>query len=123
MGNNIYGSPFLTNGYNMIHNKFESYWLSQLTGIPKGTIQKIFTGVTKSPRYETLQALERVLKPENPSKASESTKGLYMESRQSGADAGVNQADRVCETAVPYGQKKQGEYTLEDYYALPEDMN
>ena len=33
--------------------------LSQLTGIPKGTIQKIFTGVTKSPRYETLQALER----------------------------------------------------------------
>ena len=26
--------------------------LSQLTGIPKGTIQKIFTGVTKSPRYE-----------------------------------------------------------------------
>ena len=30
--------------------------LSQLTGIPKGTIQKIFTGVTKSPRYETLQA-------------------------------------------------------------------
>ena len=37
--------------------------LSQLTGIPKGTIQKIFTGVTKSPRYDTLQALERVLKP------------------------------------------------------------
>ena len=34
--------------------------LSQLTGIPKGTIQKIFTGVTKSPRYDTLQALERV---------------------------------------------------------------
>lgn len=22
---------------------------------------------------------------------------------------------------MPYGQKKQGEYTLEDYYALPED--
>ena len=152
MGNNIYGSPFLTNGYNMIHNKFVSYCirfalsiermiamnlsqmqyykqqygysydrLSQLTGIPKGTIQKIFTGVTKSPRYETLQALERVLKPENPSKAAESTKGPYMESRQFGVDAGVNQADRVCETAVPYGQKKQGEYTLEDYYALPED--
>lgn len=47
--------------------------------------------------------------------------GLYMESRQYGADAGVNQSDRVCETVVPYGQKKQGEYTLEDYYALPED--
>ena len=42
--------------------------LSQLTGIPKGTIQKIFTGVTKSPRYDTLQALERVLKPVNQDK-------------------------------------------------------
>ena len=33
----------------------------------------------------------------------------------------INQPDMVCGAAVPYGQKKQGEYTLEDYYALPED--
>lgn len=28
----------------------------------------------------------------------------------------------VCEPAVKYGEKKPGEYTLEDYYALPEDV-
>ena len=87
--------------------------LSQLTGIPKGTIQKIFTGVTKSPRYDTLQALERVLKPVNQDKPAG-----FADDEQAGL---INQADRVCETVVPYGQKKQGEYTLEDYYALPED--
>ena len=37
--------------------------LSELSGVPKGTIQKIFSGETKSPRYETLKALEEVLKP------------------------------------------------------------
>lgn len=87
--------------------------LSQLTGIPKGTIQKIFTGVTKSPRYETLQALERVLKPVNQVEPVELAKEAYSDS--------INQPDRIAEAAVPYGQKRQGEYTLEDYYALPED--
>lgn len=87
--------------------------LSQLTGIPKGTIQKIFTGVTKSPRYDTLQALERVLKPVNQDKPAG-----FADDEQAGL---INQPDMVCGTAVPYGQKKQGEYTLEDYYALPED--
>lgn len=87
--------------------------LSQLTGIPKGTIQKIFTGVTKSPRYDTLQALERVLKPVNQDKPAG-----FADDEQAGL---INQPDMVCGATVPYGQKKQGEYTLEDYYALPED--
>lgn len=87
--------------------------LSQLTGIPKGTIQKIFTGVTKSPRYETLQALERVLKPVNQVEPVELAKEAYSDS--------INQPNMIAEAAVPYGQKRQGEYTLEDYYALPED--
>lgn len=71
--------------------------LSELSGIPKGTIQKIFTGVTKSPRYDTLQALERVLSPEQP-----------------------DMIDMVAEASA-YHVKRQGEYTLEDYYALPEE--
>lgn len=69
--------------------------ISALSGIPKGTIQKIFTGETKSPRYETLQALEKVLR--------------------------VEKADRISEPAVPYLAKRDGEYTLEDYYALPDE--
>ena len=35
--------------------------LSQLSGIPVGTINKILSGETRSPRYDTLKALEKVL--------------------------------------------------------------
>lgn len=62
--------------------------LSEYSGVPLGTLQKIFTGETAHPRYATRQALERVL------------------------------------TASSYGvqrEKKQGEYTVEDYYALPDE--
>lgn len=30
-------------------------------------------------------------------------------------------AEQVCEQSVPYYGKKQGEFTLDDYYAMPED--
>ena len=36
--------------------------LSELSGVPLGTVQKIFSGETEHPRYATLQALEQVLK-------------------------------------------------------------
>ena len=35
--------------------------LSQLSGVPVGTINKILSGETRSPRYDTLRALEDVL--------------------------------------------------------------
>lgn len=77
--------------------------LSELSGVPKGTIQKIFSGETKSPRYETLKALEEVLKPNTVTYDFEAAENLQVE-----------------EPAFAYG-KKQGEYTLEDYYALPDE--
>ncbi len=77
--------------------------LSELSGVSKGTIQKIFSGKTKSPRYETLKALEEVLRPE--------AVAYDCEPVESG---------QVEESALAYG-KKQGEYTLEDYYSLPDE--
>lgn len=71
--------------------------LSKLSDVPVGTIQKIFGGITKTPRYETISALEKVL--------SEKTRGSVVE-----------------EAVAYYGEKRQGEYTLEDYYALPDDQ-
>ena len=38
--------------------------ISQLSGVPVGTIQKIFRGETVSPRYQTFQALEEVFSSE-----------------------------------------------------------
>jgi transcriptional regulator with XRE-family HTH domain len=36
--------------------------LSRLSGVPKGTIDKILSGVTKDPKLETLKAIARVLR-------------------------------------------------------------
>ncbi|WP_371722225.1 helix-turn-helix domain-containing protein, partial [Neglectibacter sp. X4] len=30
--------------------------IAQISGVPLGTVQKIFAGITTSPRYDTLQA-------------------------------------------------------------------
>lgn len=68
--------------------------IAELSGVPLGTVQKIFAGLTESPRYDTLKALEAVFR-ENVNMVSESVKA--------------------------YRVKKQGEYTLEDYYALPDE--
>ena len=68
--------------------------MADLSGIPLGTIQKIFSGETKSPRYDTLIALEQ----------------LFTEPLE------------VRETASCYNADRNGSYTLDDYYALPDDQ-
>ena len=65
--------------------------LSELSGVPLGTVQKVLAGVTRSPRYETLIALERVLK---------------------------KQTDRIDEALPETSEKRQGDYTVEDYNLL-----
>lgn len=71
--------------------------ISQMSGVPIGTVQKVFGGETASPRYDTLMALESFFKREM---------GTGM----------------VKEEAALYSTfSKQGEYTIKDYYALPED--
>ena len=67
--------------------------MAELSGVPLGTIQKIFSGETESPRYDTLQTLERLF--------------TEIPAVQEGT---FYQADR------------NGSYTLDDYYALPEDQ-
>ncbi len=76
--------------------------VAELSGVPLGTVQKIFAGITLAPRYETLQALEKIFRPKT---------DFYGGSSSS-----------VCESTAPYHVKKQGEYTVEDYRALPEDQ-
>ncbi len=70
--------------------------IAELSGIPVGTVQKVLGGITASPRYDTLLALEKVLNPKRPS--------------------------MVCDAAYNYLSKRQGEYTIEDYYKLPEEQ-
>ena len=81
--------------------------LAEISGVPLGTVQRIMSGETKNPRRDTWEALERALCPEQ-------AKWRY--------------AGRVKDQAFDYsgagsagGEKKQGGYTIDDYYALPDD--
>ena len=72
--------------------------IADMSGVPLSTVQKVFSGATQSPRYETLLAIETVLEDYS--------------------------TTRVSESVYSYGErivKKQGEYTVEDYYNWPED--
>lgn len=69
--------------------------MAELSGVPLGTIQKIFSGETKSPRYDTLEALEKIFREETP----------------------------FVSESIVYGSaaKRRNGYTIKDYYELPED--
>ena len=89
--------------------------LAEKAGLPLSTVQKIFGGITKSPRYKTIAAIERVLMyPED------------LPGTVSVPAAEICQPDLVREPSVQYGtspvKKKQGEYTIDDYLALPDDV-
>ncbi len=75
--------------------------ISEYTGLPILTIQKIFAGDTKKPHKRTMEALERVLLgDENIYRGKAFLRAGYM------------------------GQKYplQGSYTAEDYFALPDEQ-
>lgn len=81
--------------------------IADMAKLPLGTVQKVLGGITKSPRYDTLQALEAVFN-------DSSTLLLKEESAVYGAGC-------VREAAAIYRAKKPGEYTIDDYMALPDD--
>ena len=82
--------------------------LSERSGIPLSTIQKIFCGATKAPRKSTLDALAAVLRP--------------TEEEILGGAAPYVSAGAVREPFPAYAAKKKpGEFTVDDYYALPDD--
>ena len=87
--------------------------LSELSGVPLGTVQKIFSGETTYPRYATLQALEKVLS----GKQSES-RGIEYQSDESTYGSHKVEEAMIYEL---FGADRQGEYTLQDYYALPKE--
>lgn len=73
--------------------------LSELCGVPTATIQKIVTGTTKGPYSYNRKAVETVLNPDY--------RPDFM---------------RVSERPYVYHVNKDGEYTSDDYYNLPDDQ-
>ena len=42
---------------------YSNKMISELSGVPESTVQKVFSGETSSPRYDTIMALEELLSP------------------------------------------------------------
>ena len=97
--------------------------ISELSGVPLGTVQKIFGGGTSAPRYETINALEKVLK---------SQESKYVSYKK---NENMNTSDMVSDAVNPYRanslndinefgvqNKKDGDYTIEDYLSIPNNI-
>ena len=90
--------------------------ISALSGVPLGTVTKIFGGVTASPRYRTIQALEKALI------GAESRLGAYSEpydSRKSSSGLLRDEASAFAPAPRPAEKRK---YTTDDYYAFKDDI-
>lgn len=113
--------------------------LAELSGVPLSTVQKIFGGSTKQPRYETLCALIKVLAPESEAGEgligwglSQTSKWREQEQKRQWREAVVLREDSAyqvsqsdadgartadIERALPLGP-----YTVADYLALPDNV-
>lgn len=79
--------------------------LAKISGISLGTINKIFSGATKSPQNDTVNAL---------------ISALGLDFYQYRPDA---HAEKIHETAAVYGtENKAGGSTIKDYYSLPDNV-
>ena len=122
--------------------------IAELSGLPLGTVQKVLTGATASPRTSTMQALEAVLGGgENTRKTEKKADvGAARALRQPAlSDRGRNETPK--DGLYPYSQQAyykeilmepapaykasrgrtifgnpRGEFTLRDYRALPDDQ-
>ena len=86
--------------------------------MPLSTVQKIFGGITKAPRQESLLKIQQVLIREEQRLSSDS----HPSRRYRFSDSGDL---FVRERGFLYGaagaEKLPGDYTIEDYYALPDE--
>lgn len=86
--------------------------IAEKTGLSIGAVQKFFSGETSSPRYDTIQKLEKLLK-ENAGEVREQAFSYHVASGSSPVSPIKTDKKRW---------PRQGEYTLEDYYSLPDEV-
>lgn len=102
---------------------YTNQMISEKSGIPVSTLQKIFSGRTKAPRAATIRALNSVfISPDAAPASGEFTgSGDYSASQNTGgSSAAAPAADVVREEAPARPADKR--YTIDDYIALPEEQ-
>ena len=109
--------------------------ISQRSGVPMGTLSKIFSGKTAHPRRAALSAIEEALS--DPAFLRQGKTAAYLVQKEDGTgpyrlgsllsyDTGVydltpKEVLRVAQPAVSPTGNVPGSYTLQDYRAMPED--
>ena len=97
---------------------YSNQQIADMSGVPLGTVQKLFSGITTSPRFSTLQALSKVF---------EEHKDIYYPDNSSAQDNMV--AESSSAYSLDYLISKQiagtkpgsiGNKRFEDYMSLPE---
>jgi len=106
--------------------------ISRLSGVPLGTVQKFFGNRIKHPRFETIQAIEKVLFPpvsltadgktDNVTKAGVPQHQVVYDTPTGQVITLVREPEAVYDYRKDKLYPKIGEYTLDDYYALPDDV-
>ena len=104
--------------------------LAEMSGVPLATVQKVLSGITKSPRQKTVEALSRVLE------AGKTTRQKF-ESKMPGnemfeSNAPVKENSDYVKTGYVYPEvftgirnavrEDSGPNTIEDIYALPDGI-
>ena len=102
--------------------------IAEKSGIPLSTVQKIFSGATKNPRYSTKEALEMVLKMPLYYEPDINTAHVAEEAQDYSSMSGTVKQDAKKigfwhEVAADERWPDQGDYTVADYEALPEDIH
>ena len=102
--------------------------LSELSGIPCSTIQKIFGGTTRYPRRVTIAALEKVLKGADTTSDHETDQKVQTDYTDSSKmiNRGENR-DLLREAGSRYeagpAEKRKVKYSVIDYFHFPAGRN
>lgn len=117
---------------------YTNQMIANISGVPLGTVQKIFAGVTTSPRRESLLKIERALFPEN--FGGRPTRGIYDNTAVGyydrmtavredslaydyvGSPDSGRTDDYNFDRGYIYRHRQQGEFTVDDILSMPEDI-
>ena len=109
---------------------FSNAKLAEVSGVPLGTVQKILSGKTTSPRYDTVRALEKALASEPYAETARRISTTSYVDTESGQpinmlrdSAAYRVRNEVEKQELPrWNPHRVGDKTLEDYLALPQDV-
>lgn len=90
--------------------------ISEKSGVPESTVKKVLTGATKNPRPRTFYEIEEALGIKHVLEEIEAESPNLRMQYGYGETDGTSALD-----TIDYERANDGELTLDDYYALPED--